>query len=98
MDHNEISGQIVDAAMKVHSAFGPGLLESAYHACLAYELRKRQLRCRITSGSADPTIDGVKLDAGYGSICWSRRCVIVESRRWRRFCRSTNRSCCATCG
>jgi len=31
---NHISGQIVDAAMKVHSALGPGLLESAYEACL----------------------------------------------------------------
>ncbi|AHG93021.1 GxxExxY protein (plasmid) [Gemmatirosa kalamazoonensis] len=52
MHPNEVSGQIVDAAMKVHSALGPGLLESAYEACLAHELRKRGLpsscsiRCR----------------------------------------------------
>jgi GxxExxY protein len=38
---NEVSGQIVDAAVKVHSVLGPGLLESVYEVALAYELRKR---------------------------------------------------------
>ena len=41
VEENDVSGQIVDAAMKVHSALGPGLLESAYEACLAHELGKR---------------------------------------------------------
>jgi GxxExxY protein len=41
MNLNEVSGQVVDAAMKVHTALGPGLLESAYEGCLAYELCKR---------------------------------------------------------
>lgn len=36
---NRISGIILDAAIAVHSEIGPGLLESAYEACLAYELR-----------------------------------------------------------
>ena len=40
---NDISGQIVDAAMCVHSALGPGLLESTYSKCLAQELRLRGL-------------------------------------------------------
>ena len=40
------SGAVVDAAIKVHSRLGPGLLESAYQACLAYELRKRGLHVR----------------------------------------------------
>jgi GxxExxY protein len=40
------TGTIVDAAMKVHSALGPGLLESAYQACLAHELRQRGLQVR----------------------------------------------------
>jgi GxxExxY protein len=39
---NRITGQIVDAAIKVHKRLGPGLLESAYQACLTYELRKRE--------------------------------------------------------
>jgi GxxExxY protein len=38
-----ISGEVVDAAMKVHSALGPALLEKVYVACLAYELRSRGL-------------------------------------------------------
>jgi len=41
---NAISGQIVDAAMRVHTVPGPGLLESAYEVCFAHELRKRGLR------------------------------------------------------
>jgi len=44
MDLNVISGQIVDSALKVHQALGPGLLESAYEACLKYELRKRGIK------------------------------------------------------
>ncbi len=39
-----IATQIVDAAFKVHSALGPGLLESVYETCLEYELLKRGLR------------------------------------------------------
>ena len=44
MDRNEISGAVVDAAMKVYSALGPGLLESAYAVCLRHELIKRGLK------------------------------------------------------
>ncbi len=40
------SGIVVDAAMEVHSILGPGLLESAYQACLAYELRERGLNVK----------------------------------------------------
>ena len=64
MNRNEISGAVVDAAMKVHSALGPGLLESAYAACLKHELIKRGLKvaCEVPL----PVIyDGIKLEAGY---------------------------------
>jgi GxxExxY protein len=40
MQINQISGAIINAAMNVHAALGPGLLESAYEACLIFELRK----------------------------------------------------------
>ena len=40
MEINDVSGSIVDRAMKIHQALGPGLLESVYHRVLAYELRK----------------------------------------------------------
>jgi GxxExxY protein len=41
MNINQVSGAVVDAAMKVHSALGLGLLESAYEGCLVHELRQR---------------------------------------------------------
>jgi hypothetical protein len=44
MNRNEISGAVVDAAMKVHLALGPGLLASAYAVCLKHELIKRGLK------------------------------------------------------
>ncbi len=44
MDPEEVAKNIVDAAIKVHRALGPGLLESAYQQCLAFELRRRGLR------------------------------------------------------
>ena len=42
-DHNRVSGLIVDAALEVHRALGPGLLESVYEQCLAHELGRRHL-------------------------------------------------------
>jgi F420-non-reducing hydrogenase iron-sulfur subunit len=48
-DIEEFARTIVDAAIKVHRALGPGLLESAYQACPAYELKKRglQVECEV---------------------------------------------------
>ena len=80
MDHEEEVGkQIVDAALKVHRALGPGLLESAYQACLAYELRKRGLNvdCEI----AQPVFyDGQQIDAGYRLDMLVENCVIIENK------------------
>jgi GxxExxY protein len=42
MTSDEVAKDIVDAALKVHRALGPGLLESAYQACLAHELGRRR--------------------------------------------------------
>jgi GxxExxY protein len=42
-NENEIAKEIVDAAYKIHTTLGPGLLESVYEVVLAYELRKRRL-------------------------------------------------------
>ena len=63
MELNEVTGQIIDASMKVHTALGPGLLESAYEACLAYELRKRGMSV-VVQLVLPVTYDGVELDAG----------------------------------
>ena len=73
MEFNEITGQLIDAAMKVHTALGPGLLESAYEACLAYELRQRGLRVE-TQVTLPVKYEGVDLDAGY------RLDLLIESR------------------
>lgn len=46
MTENEIAKQIVDVAFKIHTTFGPGLLESVYETIMAYELQKRGLSVR----------------------------------------------------
>ena len=64
MDLNEITGEIVDAAIKVHKILGPGLLESAYKTCLAFELRRRGLK--VETEVAVPILyDGIVIDIGY---------------------------------
>jgi GxxExxY protein len=42
-DLNQITEEIIGAAITVHKELGPGLLESAYEACLAFELRERKI-------------------------------------------------------
>ena len=63
--------------MRVHSLLGPGLLESAYNACLAHELRKR--RFRVDEQVGLPVVyDEVKLDLGYRIDLLVDGLVIVE--------------------
>lgn len=59
-----ITGQVVDAALRVHSALGPGLLESVYEACLAHELRGRGFEV-ATQVAVPVTYKGVRLEVGY---------------------------------
>jgi GxxExxY protein len=60
---NAISGQIVDSAMRVHSALGPGLLESVYEKCLQHELQRRGLKVQTQVGF--PIVYGdVKIESG----------------------------------
>lgn len=60
---DRVAKGVVDGAFKVHSALGPGLLESVYEACLAHELRKRGVN--IQTQVAFPIVyDDVRLDAG----------------------------------
>ena len=74
---NQISAAIINSAMRVHSLLGPGLLESAYGACLAHELRKRGFRVATQVGL--PVVyDGVKLDLGYRIDLLVEDVVIVE--------------------
>ena len=74
---NRISGEVVDAAMRVHSVLGPGLLESAYEACLAHELRSRGLQVATQIGL--PVVyEGVRLDLVYRIDLSVEDAVIVE--------------------
>ena len=74
---NEVSHHIITAAMRVHSALGPGLLESTYEACLAHELRKAGLKVEIQVGL--PVVyDGIKLDLGYRIDMLVNDLVVVE--------------------
>src|SRR3546814_11146175 len=79
MQINEITGAVVDAAIKVHSALGPGLLESAYEACLRHELAGRGLEIRAQA--VLPTVsDGMKIDAGCRIALLVENAVIVEGK------------------
>ncbi len=74
---NEISGTVVDAAITVHKTLGPGLLESAYEACLLYELRNRGLQ--VEAQVALPVVyESVCLEIGYRIDLLVENVVIVE--------------------
>ena len=77
MQINQITQEILDSAFKVHSSLGPGLLESAYKACLAYELRKKGLN--VEEEKPIPVIyEEVKLDCGYRLDLLVEDTVVVE--------------------
>ena len=74
---NHYSGQVVSAAMSVHSRLGPGLLESAYEVCLIMELESRGLN--VESQVVLPlTYKGKLIDVGYRIDILVERSVIVE--------------------
>lgn len=74
---NRRTGQVVDAAMKVHTFLGPGLLESAYEACLSYELRKRGLT--VLNQFPIPVVyDGMEVEVGYRADLLVDDEVIIE--------------------
>ena len=74
---NRISGQVVDAAYKVHSGLGPGLLESVYEVCLAHELNRRGLSVE-RQVEVPVEYDGLRLDAGLRLDLLVERSIVVE--------------------
>ena len=77
MLHEDVTKRVIEAAIKVHTALGPGLLESAYHACVHYEFTlgglhfAHQVRLPLV-------YQGMQLDAGYRLDFLVENCVIVE--------------------
>ena len=73
MDINKLSSMVIGAAIEVHKALGPGLLESAYEECLCHELELRNLVIERQKPLA-LAYKGKKLDCGY------RLDIVVENR------------------
>jgi len=74
-----LAAVVVDAMIKVHRALGPGLLESAYQACLAHELRQRGLRveCEV---ALPVRYDGLDIDAGYRIDMLVEGVILIENK------------------
>lgn len=77
METNEITKQILGGAMRVHSALGPGLLESVYRACLCHELTKRGLRV-VPEKPVRIQYDGIVLSSGLRIDLVVEDTVVVE--------------------
>lgn len=79
MDIEEIGAAIVDSAIKVHRALGPGLLESANQECLAHELRNRgfKVACEVI---LPVNYEEIEIDAGYRIDMLVEDSVIIENK------------------
>ncbi|MEK9135717.1 MAG: GxxExxY protein [Bacteroidota bacterium] len=73
MKENDIAREVVDAAFKLHSTLGPGLLESVYEAVLAFELEKRGLKV-VRQKPLPVVYDELRLEEGY------RADMVVEDK------------------
>ncbi len=77
MDENTIARQVVGAALEVHRVLGPGLLESAYQACLARELTIQGVRFR-EQAAIDVEYKGLMVESAYKADFLINDRVIVE--------------------
>lgn len=74
---NKITEKIIGAAIRVHRTLGPGLLESAYEFCLAYELQKAGLQ--VEQQKPIPLVyEAVKLECGYRMDLLVEHSIVVE--------------------
>lgn len=80
---NEVTEKIIASAIAVHRELGPGLLESAYEACLAYELAERGLN--VERQRALPvSYRGVSVECGYRMDLLVEQAVVVELKSVER--------------
>ena len=73
----KVGSIVLDSAYRVHTALGPGLLESAYEACHAYEIRDHGLSV-VTQVALPVIYREVKVEAGFRVDLLVENCVIVE--------------------
>jgi GxxExxY protein len=81
---DQFTSRIIGAAIEVHRELGPGLLESAYEECLAFELANRQLQF-ARQVTLPLMYKGRSVGAGYRVDRWVERSVIVEVKCVERF-------------
>ena len=79
-----LSGQVIDAAMEVHSLVGPGLLESAYRACLCTELALRGLRVE-TEVPLSLIYKAITVNVAYRMDVVVERSLVIEIKTVERF-------------
>jgi len=77
MTYNELTHQIIGAAIEVHRLLGPGLLESAYEECLAHELTLRNIKYR-RQVPVPVVYKGIKLECGYRMDLVVEESVVLE--------------------
>ena len=79
MRNSDLTPEIIGAAIKIHRRLGPGLLESAYEACLAYELKR--LGLLVERQKPVPLVyDSVKLNCGFRADLVIENRVVVETK------------------
>ena len=83
MDINYLTGEIIGAAIEIHKALGPGLLESAYEECLCHEFALRQLHFKRQQ-AIPLEYKGAKLDCGYRIDLLIEDLVILELKSVER--------------
>jgi hypothetical protein len=74
---------VLDAAFRVHTALGPGLLESVYETCHVYEIRESGLLVE-TQVAVPVAYKNMVLEGGCGSICWLRNALLWRLRQLRQ--------------
>jgi GxxExxY protein len=77
MTENELAAIIVDACLDVHRELGPGLLESVYENCLAFELRQRRL-VALQQPTLPVFYKGEKMDMGFRLDIWVENKIVIE--------------------
>lgn len=83
MRENQLAKIVVDAALKIHKALGPGLLESVYQSVLAYELRSRGLP--VEAEVSIPVVyESVALDTAFRADLIIDGCLLVELKSIER--------------